>query len=60
MIQKPRRNTVFPAELGRGTGTAQILFNNLTFEFDAETSLFSHDKILSARPGPGILPDSLT
>jgi hypothetical protein len=51
---------MLPAELGRGIGTAQILFNNLMFEFDAKTSLFSHDKILSARPRPGILSDSLT
>ena len=42
---------MFPAELGCGCGTAQIFLNYLTLKFDAETSLFSHGKILSARPG---------
>ncbi len=42
---------MLPVELSRGTGSAQELFNNLTFEFDAELSLFPHDKILSDLPG---------
>jgi len=53
MIQKIGRNAMFPADLGCGGGTAQIFFNDLTFELDAATSLFSHGKILSARPRPG-------
>jgi len=51
---------MLPAELGRGADPAQKLFYNLAFEFDAELSLFSHDKILSARSGLKILSDSLT
>ena len=60
MIQKTGGNAVFPTELGYGTDPAQELFNNLAFEFDAELSLFPHDKILSALSGLKILSDSLT
>ena len=38
---------MLPTELGRGTDSAQELLDNLTFELDAELSLFSHDNILS-------------
>ena len=49
-----------PAELGRSTDPAQVFFNNLTLEFGTERPLLSHDKILSARPGPGILSSTLS
>ena len=51
---------MLPAELGRGADPAQVLFDDLTLEFEAELSLFSHDKILSALSGLKILSDSLT
>ena len=49
-----------PAELGRSTDPTQVFFNNLTLEFGTERPLLSHDKILSARPGPGILSSTLS
>ena len=51
---------MLPAELGSGADPTQELLDNLALELDAEPSLFSHDKILSALSGLKILSDSLT
>jgi len=50
VVQESGGNAVSPAELGCGTDSAQVFFNNLTFELGTERPLLSHDKILSA-PG---------